>query len=220
MLGASMRSHFLPSSRSERPNTDDGSLPSHPSRQKKRHALKLVGPNVLRTFLTLTLRRPGIKKLLPSTEQQKNPLFGVDVHDLWRGHRTRRSPCRKRSPAKGVWQKSDEKSDRSVRKSDRKVTGSVPKTKKVIELLLPTSFCGTLRRVLEKLSTDKVCVDFLALPSHCAWCFSSDYLLLVCLDIDEAYPFMSSRKWLDACSSQFRSTFQTHACKTGLRPIP
>ena len=40
------------------------------------------------------------------------------------------SPCRKRSPAKGVWQKSDEKSDRSVRKSDRKVTESVPKTKK------------------------------------------------------------------------------------------
>ena len=54
------------------------------------------------------------------------------------------SPCRKRSPAKGVWQKSDAKSDRSVRKSDRKVTESVPKTKKVIELLLPTSFCGTL----------------------------------------------------------------------------
>ena len=40
------------------------------------------------------------------------------------------SPCRKRSPAKGVWQKSDEKSDRSIRKSDRKVTESVPKTKK------------------------------------------------------------------------------------------
>ena len=40
------------------------------------------------------------------------------------------SPCRKRSPAKGVWQKSDEKSDKSVRKSDRKVTESVPKTKK------------------------------------------------------------------------------------------
>ena len=54
------------------------------------------------------------------------------------------SPCRKRSPAKGVWQKSDEKSDKSVRKSDRKVTESVPKTKKVIELLLPHSFCGTL----------------------------------------------------------------------------
>ena len=40
------------------------------------------------------------------------------------------SPCRKRSPAKGVWQKSDEKSDKNVRKSDRKVTESVPKTKK------------------------------------------------------------------------------------------
>ena len=44
------------------------------------------------------------------------------------------SPCRKRSPAKGVWQ----------RKSDQKVTERVPKTKKVIELLWPTSFCGTL----------------------------------------------------------------------------
>ena len=54
-------------------------------------------------------------------------------------------PARKRSPAKGVWQKSDEKSDRSIRKSDRKVTESVPKTKKVIELLLPHSFCGTLK---------------------------------------------------------------------------
>ena len=40
------------------------------------------------------------------------------------------SPCRKRSPAKGVWQKGDEKSHKSVRKSDRKVTESVPKTKK------------------------------------------------------------------------------------------
>ena len=48
------------------------------------------------------------------------------------------------SAAKGVrqkvWQISAEKSDRSVRKSDQKVTESVPKTKKVIELLLPTSF--------------------------------------------------------------------------------
>ena len=52
------------------------------------------------------------------------------------------SPCRKRSPAKGVWQKSDEKSGRSIRESDRKVAESVPKTKKVIELLLPHSFCG------------------------------------------------------------------------------
>ena len=55
------------------------------------------------------------------------------------------SPCRKRSPAKGVWQKSEEKSDRSIRKSDRKVTESIPTTKKVIELLLPHSFCGTLK---------------------------------------------------------------------------
>ena len=32
------------------------------------------------------------------------------------------SPCRRRSLEKGVWRKSDGKGDRSVRKSDRKVT--------------------------------------------------------------------------------------------------
>ena len=47
------------------------------------------------------------------------------------------SPCRKRSPAKGVWQKSDKKSHRSIGKSDRK---SPENEKKVIELLLPASF--------------------------------------------------------------------------------
>ena len=36
----------------------------------------------------------------------------------------------KRSPVKGVWQKSDEKSERSIRKSDQNVTERVPKTKK------------------------------------------------------------------------------------------
>ena len=51
--------------------------------------------------------------------------------------------------AKGVRQKEfgkkrDEKSDRSIRKSDQKVTKRVPKTKEVIELLLPHLFCGTL----------------------------------------------------------------------------
>ena len=40
------------------------------------------------------------------------------------------SPCRKRSPAKGLWQKSDERSDRSIRRSDQKVTERVPKTNK------------------------------------------------------------------------------------------
>ena len=57
---------------------------------------------------------------------------------------TLKSPRHKRSPAKGVWPKSDEESDRSIRKSDQKVTERVPKTKKVIKLLLPTSLCGTL----------------------------------------------------------------------------
>ena len=54
------------------------------------------------------------------------------------------SPCRERSPAKGVWQKSDEKSDRSVRKVTKKWPKESRKQKKVIEFLLPTSFCGTL----------------------------------------------------------------------------
>ena len=45
------------------------------------------------------------------------------------------SPCRKRSPAKGAWQKSDEKNDRSIRKCDQKVTEIVPKTQKVIETI-------------------------------------------------------------------------------------
>ena len=41
-----------------------------------------------------------------------------------------------------------QKSDRSVRKGDRKVTESVPKTKKVIELLLPTSSLMTLNSLI------------------------------------------------------------------------
>ena len=65
------------------------------------------------------------------------------------------SPCRKRSPAKGVCQKRDEKSDRSVRKSDQKVTKRVPKTKKVIELLLPTSFCRPPQEHVVKKGGDK-----------------------------------------------------------------
>ena len=39
-------------------------------------------------------------------------------------------PAAKGSAAKGVWQKSDEKSDRSIRKSDQKVTERVPKEAK------------------------------------------------------------------------------------------
>ena len=58
-------------------------------------------------------------------------IFGIDLQGF--------SPCRKRSPAKGVGQKSDEKSDRSVRKNDRKVTASVPKTEKKWS----NSFCRT-----------------------------------------------------------------------------
>ena len=58
-----------------------------------------------------------------------------------------KSPCRKRSPAKGVWQKSDDKSDRSIEKVTKKRPKESRKRKrKVIKLLLPTSFCGTLRK--------------------------------------------------------------------------
>ena len=72
-----------------------------------------------------------------------------------------KSPCRKRSPAKGVWQKSDEKSDRSIRKSDRKVTESVPKTKKSDR----TPFAALLLRHPEKISS--FCTFLLW--SKCLW---------------------------------------------------
>ena len=39
-------------------------------------------------------------------------------------------PVAKGVRQKGVWQKSDEKSDRSIRKSDQKVTERLPQTKK------------------------------------------------------------------------------------------
>ena len=51
------------------------------------------------------------------------------------------STCRKRSPAKGVWQKSDEK---VIEASQKVINGE-----KVIEVLLPTSFCGTLNFQLQ-----------------------------------------------------------------------
>ena len=87
------------------------------------------------------------------------------------------SPWRKRSPAKGLWQKSGEKSDRSVKKSDQKVTERVPKTKKVIELHLLTSFCGTLMTPSEKVTLSELfllggflvffCADFLFFRAFC-----------------------------------------------------
>ena len=59
------------------------------------------------------------------------------------------SPCRKRSQATGVWRKSDEESDRSVRK--------VAKMKNVIELLLLPSSCSTLMIDLQMLALDVCC---------------------------------------------------------------
>ena len=66
----------------------------------------------------------------------------------------------KESGKRSLAKKRDEKSDRSIRESDQKVTERAPKTKKkVIELLLPTSFCGTLKNVQELLA---------ALWPHCS----------------------------------------------------
>ena len=74
------------------------------------------------------------------------------------------SPRKSPQIAKNGWQKSDEKSDRSIRKSDQKVTERVPKTKKVIELL----FClngGLANGGLRYLST--IVHDCLRLSSFC-----------------------------------------------------
>ena len=50
------------------------------------------------------------------------------------------APGRERRPAKRVWQKSEGKSDRSVRKSDQEVPQNETKKKGPTELLLPTSY--------------------------------------------------------------------------------
>ena len=79
-----------------------------------------------------------------SDSQKNRCVFKTqNTKSLPKGHR---SLCRRRSPAKGVWQKSDEKKWQKRQKSDQKVTKSVPKIKKVTKLLLRTSFCGTLSR--------------------------------------------------------------------------
>ena len=62
-----------------------------------------------------------------------------------------------RSPAKGVWQKSDEKSDKSVRKSDRKVTERVPKTKKSDR----TPFADLLLRHPDFICNQFLCVTYI-----------------------------------------------------------
>ena len=55
--------------------------------------------------------------------------FFAELAEFWRESSVscllRNSPCRKRSPAKGVWQKSDEKSDRSI--SEKVTTKKWPK---------------------------------------------------------------------------------------------
>ena len=45
----------------------------------KQHKHKLVGPNFLRTFLTLTPGCPGVKKFLPTTR-------AAGKHTFWCGH--------------------------------------------------------------------------------------------------------------------------------------
>ena len=77
-------------------------------------------------FVKTTCFRQGTKRPFSKTTVSTTLIFCGVFQGFWMGFW---SPCRKRSPAKGVWQKSDEKSDRSIRKSDRKVTESVPKTK-------------------------------------------------------------------------------------------
>ena len=53
--------------------------------KKKQHKHKLFGPNFLRTFPTHTPGCPGVKKFLPITGPQENPLLGADGHDFRRG---------------------------------------------------------------------------------------------------------------------------------------
>ena len=82
------------------------------SGKKNQRKHKLFGPNFLRTFLTLTLECPGVKKFLPITRAA--------------GKRTFRCGCPRFSARTSM-----------------------------------------TRRVLEKLCTEKVCVDFLALKWQC-----------------------------------------------------
>ena len=77
-----------------------------------------------------------------------------------------RSPCRKRSPAKGVWQKVTKK----VTEASEEVTERAPKNeKKVIELLLPTTFCGTLIRLFSPLSNPGISTNSLRRTSRTLW---------------------------------------------------
>ena len=68
------------------------------------------------------------------------------------------SPCRKRSPAKGVWQKSDEISDRSIRKKWPRGDRNSPETKKsdrtpFADLLLRhPELSGPMLRAIARLS--------------------------------------------------------------------
>ena len=103
---------------------------------------------------TVQWRAPGVPEVFPKDDICC--MFPSWVHQVSRFFcdcdgdllsQVKKSPCRKRSPAKGVWQKSDkQKSDKSVRKSDRKVTESVPKTKKSDR----TPFAALLLRHPEK----------------------------------------------------------------------
>ena len=55
------------------------------SGKNKQHKHKHFGPNFLQTFPTRTPGCPGVKKFLPITGPQENPLLGAGVHDSWRG---------------------------------------------------------------------------------------------------------------------------------------
>ena len=75
---------------------------------------------------------------------------------------------------------SDERSDRTIRKSDQKVTERVPKREKVIELLLLTSFCGTLKAWQLGVATVAILAGRCS-NTHC------------CLQLDQARLFFSSQ---------------------------
>ena len=107
------------------------------------------------------------------------------------------SPCRKRSPAKGVWQKSDEKSDRSIRKSDRKVTESVPKTEKSDR----TPFAALLLRHPDS-RFEKTFSFFANRPSR-QWDSSEDWTRITRISMQIGEKTRSARIWTSALKIGF-----------------